>query len=673
MEQDSATDFETLKQRLKDKPQDPSGWLRLINFAEASRNFEQIKVAYDLLLDHYPNTVSAEIAYFSHFRNDYPYLEELFRRFLLPSLSVELWKFYLSSKIRFHGHLARDAICKAYEYTLKSIGQDYDSGDIWMDYIAFVKAVKASSNHEEQQKISTLRNIYYRAVRLPIKNAKKLWKDLEVFEKGISTLTASKIMNNLLPAHNQACKALPELETHIRLLRAPQSPHQAGRLVLPSVPTYSDAERSLIGAWKAYLKWEENNPLQFEKRDSKLLVSRVQIAYRNAFVAMRYYPEIWFMAHTWRTKMGMEDEALSVLETGVKTNPASFLLNFALAEAQERKGKFSKARETYEDLLGTLGKQLDELVLTLSKSSDARENPFKDVLMSGQRFENQLPKSQELSDRRAEYGTCRKDRWTSWQAYDAMAMLEYHCFDNKAAAVVIFEGGMELFADDLQFVLQYLAFLLNTRDAKNARTLFDRVAVMFPPDDARQLWDFWARHEYQYGDLEVAQTLEKRIAETYPTDTLLKRFAQRHTYFGVDPIALRDLGFALVRATAASASTSNSGQQLGRANNGQAFDSPSSDYKRAPTPEYNARDHGGKSPPTKRKRGRSPPRQRLGNRDRRDGPAHYHNIPARGRDKDRARETEPSLPSILPWFLSQLPGSSSFDGPILPLAISALF
>lgn len=38
----------------------------------------------------------------------------------------------------------------------------------------------------------------------------------------------------------------------------------------------------------------------------------------------------------------------------------------------------------------------------------------------------------------------------------------------------------------------------------------------FPPERARPLWDRWARYEYQYGDLEAAQKLEKRIAEVYP-------------------------------------------------------------------------------------------------------------------------------------------------------------
>jgi hypothetical protein len=51
----------------------------------------------------------------------------------------------------------------------------------------------------------------------------------------------------------------------------------------------------------------------------------------------------------------------------------------------------------------------------------------------------------------------------------------------------------------------------------DARALFEQVITTFPPERARPLWERWARYEYQYGDLEAAQKLEKRIAEVYPS------------------------------------------------------------------------------------------------------------------------------------------------------------
>ena len=104
----------------------------------------------------------------------------------------------------------------------------------------------------------------------------------------------------------------------------------------------------------------------------------------------------------------------------------------------------------------------------------------------------------------------------------------------------IFEKGMETFGDEVDFVIHYLTFLLSLNDenstfvspvlrsfelivdvSSDARALFERVINAFPADRARPLWERWARHEYQYGDLAAAQKLEKRMAEVYPTGRVL--------------------------------------------------------------------------------------------------------------------------------------------------------
>lgn len=50
----------------------------------------------------------------------------------------------------------------------------------------------------------------------------------------------------------------------------------------------------------------------------------------------------------------------------------------------------------------------------------------------------------------------------------------------------------------------------------DARALFERVVNNFPADRARPIWERWARYEYQFGSLEAAQILDKRMSEVYP-------------------------------------------------------------------------------------------------------------------------------------------------------------
>jgi hypothetical protein len=57
--------------------------------------------------------------------------------------------------------------------------------------------------------------------------------------------------------------------------------------------------------------------------------------------------------------------------------------------------------------------------------------------------------------------------------------------------------------------------------ALDARALFERVIPNISADRARPLWERWARYEYQYGDLEAALKLEKRMAEVYASGIIL--------------------------------------------------------------------------------------------------------------------------------------------------------
>jgi cleavage stimulation factor subunit 3 len=105
-------------------------------------------------------------------------------------------------------------------------------------------------------------------------------------------------MSDLSPAHMQARTVLRQLETHLRSLFPPLPSSQVGRAAmhLPRLPTFNPDERALVGAWKAYLKWEESNPLEIEEKDRATFITRMQGVYRKAVVRMRYFAEIWFVA-----------------------------------------------------------------------------------------------------------------------------------------------------------------------------------------------------------------------------------------------------------------------------------------------------------------------------------------------------------------------------------------
>ncbi|THH17582.1 hypothetical protein EW146_g3251 [Bondarzewia mesenterica] len=774
---DPPSDWDLLRAQLREKPHDPEGWNRLINLSEDSGELEKIKEAYEALLEMYPNTlisirrdpfhtvlahlpISRSVEILSYLRQVGDFLSKASlpaHRFApgkimssnttamsdasgLSQVQTSVCSFTShqtnscvpENRRRNTGPTTRDIVRKAYEFALNHVGQDKDSGDIWMEYIQFLRSGETSSTWEEQQKMDALRKVYHRAVQIPLENVETLWQELETFENGLNRITAKKFMNDLSPSYMQARTVLRQLQRHLGPLFPPPPPSSSARptLYLPPLPTFNAAERALVGAWKNYLRWEESNPLEVEDKDKATLITRVQGVYRKAVIRMRFFGEIWYMAYIWTNSVGKTEEAISILKAGIEANPSSFLLNFAYAEILEVNENFTEVHATFDKFLEILRRDLEALEARINASNSSTSNVGANVSQgdanppaiegphsNASSFTTQTssderpPKSKELAERRTEYGLvwtmymrfarraeglkssrgvfgkARKDRWTPWQVYESAALMEYHCNKDTGVAGRIFEKGMEVFGDEADFVSHYLAFLLSTNDenmcsAADARALFERVINNFPADRARPLWERWARHEYQYGDLAAAQKLEKRMAEVYPNDPPIKRFAQRHTYHSTDAIASRDLGVAMARQAGSPGSWNGSSGSLVRTETQQSLLGPSSTQnssqgqhvpKRAPSPDHKRRSDDYGVSVHKRPRASSPGRDR----DRWEGHGRRR-YASPSWDRDREKDVPPVrkpikdveeekgvvLPSVLSWFVGTLPPPSSFDGPI---------
>ncbi|KAJ6544221.1 hypothetical protein B0H19DRAFT_1076360 [Mycena capillaripes] len=737
--------YDALMARLQESPHDPESWKRLVDMAETSGEIVRIREAYDALLRQYPNTASAQTAYLQHFLDSptsYGEAEELLNKFLRTSPSAELWKFYLDYVRRTNsGPKTYETVRKAYDFALAHIGQDRDSGSIWAEYIQFLNATETSTTWATQQKMDAIRKVYQRAVQTPLDNVEQLWTQYEAFEMGLNKITAKKFMSDLSPAHMQARTVLRQLTIHLNGLGNNSNPTG---ISLPAPATFSGQERQLIGRWKAYLKWEEGNPLELEDKDRAIFIGRVEKVYRKAVIRMRYYPEIWFMAYSWNASIGKNEEALSMLKGGLEANPESFALTYAYAESLEKaelkkdQRDFTEVHSLYERFFGVLRPSLARLAEAVAPADPPTEEPA-----DGNTVETapgtaappttpaaNNPQAEELAERRKQYsnawinymrfarraqghkacrdafGKARRDEFIGWEVYEAAAMTEYRCNfeDGRLVAARIFETGMKKFGNEVPYVLAHLSFLLTLNDENNARALFERVIVKFTPQEAKPIWERWSRSQYQYDDLEAVLELERRMAEVYPNaskfasdvpllavsplltliypDAPIKRFAQRHTYHSIDAIADHDLGFAKTRKLGGGGSGSfnlipsvpppggvnplingnNNGNGNGNGNGAANVAAPNPN-KRPPPPPDRKRENEYKRPrPDDRDRRRysPPPQQPAWERDRDVKPP-----PPPRRDPPREKEEKPpQLPSVLHWFVTQLPPRETFDGPV---------
>ncbi|KAJ7031146.1 Suf-domain-containing protein [Mycena alexandri] len=663
--------------RLKEHPHDPENWKRLIDVAESSGDIPRIREAYDALLKQYPNTASAQTAYLRHFadntltRSD---AAELLNKFLRASPSTELWNFYLTYVRRINSPTlptARENVRKAYEFALKNIGHDRDSGPMWAEYIQFLNAGEGNSAWDASQKMEALRKTYHRCVQIPLDNVESLWSQYEAFEMGLNKITAKKFMSDLSPAHMQARTVLRQLTIHLNGLGMN---NQSG-IFLPAPATFSGQERQLIARWKAYLK---------------------------------------FMAYSWTTSVGRKDEGLAILKAGLEANPDSFALTYAYAEllekAQLKKDHrdFTEIHSVYERFFSVLRVELARLTVAASEppveapNGDATDPeaapadpPTEEELAERKKNQEELPElKKQYSNawinymrfaRRAQghkacrdvFGKARKDEYIGWEVYEAAAMTEYRCNleDGRLVAARIFETGMKKYSSDPTYVLSHLGFLLTVNDENNARALFERVIGTFTPQEAKPIWERWSRSQYQYDDLEAVLELERRMAEVYPNDAPIKRFAQRHTYHSIDAIADHDLGFAKTRKLSAVTSANASYPPLTTNGNGSGNGNgnPNGNGATAAAQSFPPNPNKRPLPPLDRKRETDYKRPRPDDRDR-DRVRRYSPPPPPSAERERPppprrepppkEDKPPQLPPILHLFVSQLPPRETFDGPI---------
>lgn len=140
--------------------------------------------------------------------NEFYRLEQIFSRTLLTIPNVGLWSVYLDY-VRRRNPLttdtsgqARRVISSAYDLALQHVGMDKDSGNIWSDYVEFVRSgpgTVGGSGWQDQQKMDLLRKAYQKAICVPMQTVNALWKEYDQFEMGLNKLTVSTTW--LFPQH----------------------------------------------------------------------------------------------------------------------------------------------------------------------------------------------------------------------------------------------------------------------------------------------------------------------------------------------------------------------------------------------------------------------------------------------------------------------------------------
>ncbi|KAI1803200.1 hypothetical protein F4811DRAFT_562646 [Daldinia bambusicola] len=336
-----------LEDRIKEDPRgDLEAWLALIDEQKRRHKIEDTRAVYERFLKVFPHAAEIWVQYVDMelSLDNSKAAESIFLRTLEKIPNIQLWTAYLNY-IRRKNDLndptgqARQTINQSYEFVLGAIGQDRDAGGIWQDYIQFLKSGPGQvggTGWQDQQKMDVLRKAYQRAVAIPMSNVNSLWKEYDHFEMGLNKMTGRKFIQERSPSYMSARSANTHLENITRGLQRTTLPR------LPPAPGFEGDQEYLeqVRLWKTWIAWEKDDPLSLSSDEPNVYRQRVLSVYKQALMALRFWPELWVDAADWCFENNIidrteQDTGLQFLVDGLDANPESSLIALKHADRIE--------------------------------------------------------------------------------------------------------------------------------------------------------------------------------------------------------------------------------------------------------------------------------------------------------------------------------------------------
>lgn len=255
-----------------------------------------------------------------------------------------MWHFYLNF-LRRRNPLINDAdgrnrglLSQVFDVVLDKVGIDPDAGEIWKEYIDFIKSGPGNvggSGWQDLQKVDILRKAYQRAVAVPHEDLVRLWKEYDNFETSLNRAAGRKNLNDQGASYMTAKSAKTQLDSRLAGL---------DRTSLPKLPPVYGCEGedefgTQVEKWQEWIRWEQADELVLkDEEDGAHYRKRVLFVLKQATMALRFYPDIWYDAAVWCFNQGRDDmneEGEKFLDEGLVANPESVLLALKKADRME--------------------------------------------------------------------------------------------------------------------------------------------------------------------------------------------------------------------------------------------------------------------------------------------------------------------------------------------------
>eukprot|EP01059_Diplonema_ambulator_P010138 TRINITY_DN20125_c0_g1_i1.p1 TRINITY_DN20125_c0_g1~~TRINITY_DN20125_c0_g1_i1.p1 ORF type:complete len:979 (+),score=230.02 TRINITY_DN20125_c0_g1_i1:64-2937(+) len=560
------------------------------------RKLEEVEDVYKRVLSIYPSCSTAISDYVFMINEDYALnaeekrtkIDQIFMEKLRTYQHVTVWKSYTDYVLR---HQQTDETQKAYNHCLRIVGHDFESSQLWTDYIRFLG--KRGKEFAVQNEI---RRAYHDMLKIPMKGLEDSWKAYQAWEH---TIGSFKIPEALRSAHERAVYHYNTvLDRYSNLIDTqhyakPLEVDYPEDIKIPTSPLLGksvkkDFEQAAL--WYNIINHEMENPMGLEP---SILKHRVVTMCKKALICMSKVPLFWYVHSRFLLEGDNYDEANKVLSEGLAACPTSLLLRLAyvdmLAFLQPNKlldtpmkrpteGNDGKVVRTIWQHTGqgmicekgvepkrilkftpyVLGCAVFEDMLSRVPHGDLRTLTwvhFMRFLKSAARLEAQQEAYQKEYLQRA-----HKDQSTlSGPFYSAVARLEKVAPPTTAEGSLdprsVLEKGYIRQKDEGSinplFLLSYIDTLWGAGDDNTLRNLFSQLFESgnnwqsnANKNDVLLVYNKRVEFELWKGGLKGVHAAEKMREETFGkvrVGTYTRQLVHRYTYEGLVPASLREM------------------------------------------------------------------------------------------------------------------------------------
>ena len=577
----SSQKLDRARNRLAQNRQDLDAWETIVTDAqtrgvpEGRSLFEEVLAAHPTASRVWRAYAEAEIAGDTGGNRDDEAVKAIFSRCLLSCPSALLWRSYTRYMEKTNDAGTEEgvqAIKAAFEYTVDTVGEDLESGPLWLDYVVFLKTADpthacpdAKPEQAESARMQEVRRAYQRAVSVPTNSIDALYREYDAFEHGVSAALAKPLLAEVKPGVDVARAALKERKRlHDQCI--------VGGLAGP--PGTSKDEKSPDGqarAWRAMINWERSNPQKLTpdaeagETAHPQLVTRVALAYDQALMSLWNFPDIWLEFAAWHEGNDHE-EAKAVLQRAREALPGCPLVHFAAADLVEARGDATAASAVYESVLDEYEVKCaaDAEAANVDGADDFKfDHPPMDdaTLLVSIEYMRCARRMRGRDEARKSFMRVRKAPGKRWEAFAAAALLEWRYDKNDKVARNVFELGLKSFISQPQYVARYAEFLVGCNDVGNARVLFERAtaaageataaaAGLGGTDKAgkasveKVFWDMFVDFEHTHGTMDTMKGVETRRREAVAgpdavdgAPEIITALLGRHSIFDLRPVS----------------------------------------------------------------------------------------------------------------------------------------